>query len=107
MKGGLLVREARRRAGLSQAELARRTGTTQSAISRLENGDSGVSLESLRKMARACGFDIGLRLMPTDDSDWSVASGNLGVGVDERVRRHQAALRFARAGRKALIDARA
>lgn len=35
---GLDVARSRRRAGLSQGELALRAGTTQAAISRLENG---------------------------------------------------------------------
>ena len=41
-------------------------------------------------------------LLPADDSDWSVASANLRLSVDDRVRQHQSALRFARAGRDAL-----
>lgn len=36
-----IIHDARKRANLSQAQLARRVGTTQSAISRIENADYG------------------------------------------------------------------
>ncbi len=97
-----MVREARRRAGLTQEELARRVETTQSAIARIERGRSAPSLERLRELVRACGLDLEFRLVPLDDSDWSVARTNLQLSVDERVRQHQAALRFARAARAAV-----
>jgi transcriptional regulator with XRE-family HTH domain len=102
VSGGALVREARRRAGITQAELARRVGTTQSAIARIERGRTDPSLDRVRTMVRACGLDLGTTLAPADDADWSVARSNLVLSVDERVRQHQAALRFARAGRAAL-----
>ncbi len=102
MTGGLLVREARRRAGLTQAELARRVGTTQSAVARIEGGNTEPSLERVRRYVRACGLDLVPTLPPADDSDWSVAQANLGLDVDARVRQHQAALRFGRAGRAAM-----
>lgn len=101
MVGGTLVREARRRAGLTQAELARRAGTTQSAIARLERGGTEPTTERVARLVGACGFDLRLHLAPLDESDWSVASANLALDVNTRVRQHQAALRFARAGRAA------
>jgi transcriptional regulator with XRE-family HTH domain len=105
MRGGTLIREARRRAGLTQLELAARLGTTQSAIARIERGGTEPSYRRVVEALRACGFDLLSRMLPTDDSDWSVASTNLTVDPDTRVRRHQAALRFAEAGRRALADA--
>jgi transcriptional regulator with XRE-family HTH domain len=107
MRGGALIREARRRAGLTQTELAARLGTTQSAIARIERGSTEPSYERVAAALGACGFDLVPRLLPADDPDWSVASANLAVDTDTRVRRHQAALRFALAGRQALADARA
>ena len=105
MHGGDLIREARRRAGLTQQELAGRLGTTQSAIARLERGHTEPSYERVAEATRACGFDLIPRLQPADDADWSVASTNLSVDPDTRVRRHQAALRFAEAGRAAREEA--
>jgi transcriptional regulator with XRE-family HTH domain len=101
VRSGWLVREARRRGNLTQAELAARLGTTQSAVARLERGGSAPSLERLSRIARACGLELVPTLTPGDDSDWSVASANLRLDVDARVRQHQAALRFARDGRTA------
>lgn len=100
--GGGLVREARRRAGLTQAELARRAGTTQSAVARLERGRSEPSLPHVVELVRACGLELRTQIAPADDSDWSVARSNLALSVDARVRQHQAALRFVRAGREAM-----
>lgn len=102
MGGGIIVREARRRAGLSQAELARRAGTTQSAIARLERGGTEPSLDRVVELLRACGLELQFRLTPVDDSDWLVARGNLALDVDARVRLHRSALRLALAGRAAL-----
>lgn len=106
MRAGDLVREARRRAGITQRELAERLGTTQSAIARLERGGTEPSYERVAEAVRACELDLVPQLLPADDADWSVASTNLLIGPDARVRRHQQAIRFAIAGRRALADAR-
>lgn len=97
-----MVREARRRAGLTQAELARRTGTTQSAIARIERGRTEPSLHRVRELVRACGLELLPTLAEPDEADLQLALANLRLSVDERVRQHQAASRFAAAGREAL-----
>lgn len=104
MQGGKLVREARRRAGLTQAQLAVRLGTTQSAIARLERGRSEPSFSNVAEAVRACGLELVPRLVAVDDADWSVASANLRLSPEERVRQHQRASRFALAGRQAVTD---
>ena len=63
-----LLREARLRAGITQAELGRRVGRTQSQIARWERGDVKPSLETLRRLIRACGLELTLRLANYDDS---------------------------------------
>lgn len=50
-----IIRQARRDAGLSQAQLARRAGTSQSAIARYERSVSTPSLATLERLLRACG----------------------------------------------------
>ena len=102
MRGGSIVREARRRAGLKQAELAARSGTTQSAIARIERGSTEPSFERVTALVGACGLTLVASLKDADEVDWSLALDNLRLSVDARVRKHQAAVRFARAGREAM-----
>ena len=107
MDGGHLVREARLRAGLTQREVAERTGLSQPTIARLESGAIQPSFSQVDRLIRACGLELRVGLATADDSDWSVAQANLRLSPDARVRQHQAALRFARAGRLALGRVRA
>jgi|ERR687897_3629557 transcriptional regulator with XRE-family HTH domain len=107
MNGGQLIREARRRAALTQGELAARVGTTQSAIARVERGVTEPSYGRVDSLVRACGLELIPRIAWPDESDWSIASSNLRLTPDARVRQHQSAVRFARAGREALARVRA
>jgi transcriptional regulator with XRE-family HTH domain len=85
--GGELVREARKRAGLSQAELAARAGTTQSAIARLESGRTSPALEQVERLLRLCGFQLIVQLTPYDDSDIVQAEAQLRRSPEARARR--------------------
>jgi transcriptional regulator with XRE-family HTH domain len=49
------LRDARRRAGLTQAELARRAGTSQATISAYEHGRKAPSVETLDRLLAAAG----------------------------------------------------
>jgi transcriptional regulator with XRE-family HTH domain len=69
MTGGELVREARLRVGISQAELGRRLGMPQSTIARWERGAARPAYDSVVAAIRACGLDLGIRLFPYDDSN--------------------------------------
>lgn len=64
-----MLREARRRADLSQRELAARAGVPQSTVARIETGVIDPKASTLRRILRACGADI--EAMPV-----------LGEGVD-------------------------
>src|SRR5207249_4793506 len=63
-----LLREARLRAGLSQAQLGRRVKRSQSQIACWERGDVKPSLETLRELIRACGLELTFGLANYDDS---------------------------------------
>ena len=104
MKGGTIVREARRRAGLSQAQLAARVGTTQSAIARIERGTTEPSFARVSDLVAATGLSLVPQMLEPEVSDWSLAADNLRLSLDARVRRHRSALRFAEAGRQAMRD---
>lgn len=99
--GGDLVREARRRADLTQRELAERAGTTQSAIARLESGRTSPSFLQVQELLRACGFRLLVQLDPYDDSDLAQAEALLRGDVDDRVDEMYRGLRFAAGLREA------
>jgi uncharacterized protein len=63
---GDLIRTARARHGVSQAQLARRAGTTQTAISRLEAGRRSPSIETLQRLLACMGERVELRAAPAD-----------------------------------------
>ena len=52
------AREARERAGLTQADVAKLIGTTQPQIARVEAGTRGVSVELMLKALFAAGGDL-------------------------------------------------
>lgn len=54
-KLGVLLRQAREEAGLTQEELARRINTKKTAISRIENHAEDIKLSTLEKLANALG----------------------------------------------------
>lgn len=95
MRGNHLVREARRRAGLTQTELAERAGTTQSAIARLERGVGRPTMERISALVEACGLELQVRLVPSDAHDWSMVEQNVALGTEERVMRALASIRLA------------
>lgn len=82
---GDLIREARLRAGLTQAELARRAGKHQSAIARWEAGRGAPSFETLRQLIRACGLELTFRLANGDDSYVSHINRYLALSPRERL----------------------
>lgn len=62
MTAGELMRSARTRAGLSQAEVAKRTGSPRSQIARWEADQVDPGFSAVRKVLRACGFDLSMAL---------------------------------------------
>jgi transcriptional regulator with XRE-family HTH domain len=68
---GDVIRETRERHGLSQRRLALRAGTTQAVVSRIERGIASPTLETLRRLLAAMGWelDVGLRRSRWQDHD--------------------------------------
>lgn len=85
--GNDLVREARKRAGLTQRELAELAGTTQSSIARLESGRTSPTFDTVLRLVRLCGMDLDIMLGERDDSDWCQARSLLSLTPAERVDR--------------------
>jgi transcriptional regulator with XRE-family HTH domain len=83
---GALIRDARLRAGLTQAELAARAGTAQSAIAAYEGGQRQPTLPTLYRVLAAAGFDLRARLAPADDHDGTLAAWEASLPEAERER---------------------
>jgi uncharacterized protein len=83
----VILRRARRRAGLTQVELAAKAGVTQSVISAYESGRRQPSLPTLEALVEAAGFDLTIGLRRSADR-----RGQLTGPLGQRVRRHRAAL---------------
>lgn len=86
---GELLREARRRAGLSQAALAQRAGITQSVVSAYENSARQPSLPTLARLIGAAGLELDVRVQPLPHSTPGGLTGPLGA----RVRRYRDEIR--------------
>jgi len=57
-KLGVMLRQAREDAGLTQEELARKISTKKTAISRIENHAEDMKLSTLEKFANALGKQL-------------------------------------------------
>jgi transcriptional regulator with XRE-family HTH domain len=66
---GRMVRYARRRAGMTQRQLAAKSGVPQETIARIERGRVDPRVGTLDRLLEAC--DFGLEAMP-----------RLGIGID-------------------------
>lgn len=104
MLASQLIREARRRGGLTQAEMARRLATTQSVIARLEAGATEPSLERVREIVESAGLTLWFELVSADcnSSDWAAIARNLTLSPEQRWDKAVASARFVREGRRAL-----
>lgn len=74
-----MLRSARRRAGLSQRDLAERAGVPQSTIGRIETGVLDPRATTLDRLLRACGEELR-------------AAPRRGAGVDRSLIRAMLAL---------------
>lgn len=106
MTASELIRRSRRRAGLTQRQLAIRAGTTKTAISRLEGGHVSPTFETVERLLLCLGYrlevdaaplvprsepaqlEIVADLSPTERLDHALASqaslaGLLGAARDE------------------------
>ncbi len=76
---GRMVRYARRRAGMTQRQLAAKAGIPQESIARIERGRVDPRVGTLDRLLEACEF--GLEAMP-----------RLGIGIDRPQIRERLAL---------------
>lgn len=72
MNAARILKQARRRAGLSQRALAAKSGMKQPAIARIESGEVNPRVATLDHLLGACGEDLEL-------------ASRLGEGLDRTV----------------------
>jgi predicted nucleotidyltransferase len=90
---GSMIRGARQRAGISQAELGRRAGTSQPALARYETGVALPTLPTLERLLQGCGRALELRTVDprAGSTPGSSARGRLGPQASA-LRRHRRSL---------------
>lgn len=97
MDAARTVREARLRAGLTQAELGRRLGVTQAAVAKLERPGANPKVATLSRALAQCGSALAERSTGPDDA---LLRAQLALTPAQRIRslEHQA-----REGRSMLL----
>ena len=101
------MREARRRHGLTQRQLAARARTSQAAISRIERGLVSPSVDTLAGLLWLMNERLVLGAEPVDwGHDATLNQSNLAVPPEERLRRGVVFSRRMTELRRAVADAR-
>jgi transcriptional regulator with XRE-family HTH domain len=97
-----IVREARRRSGLTQAELAQRAGVPKSTVGRIESGARVPSIKMVERLVRAAGWNFSVSLSEPDPGTDSMFERTLRRTPAERLADATRAARFVLRGRRAI-----
>jgi transcriptional regulator with XRE-family HTH domain len=88
MNAAQLLRETRRRHGVTQAQLAARARTSQAAISRIERGLVSPTVDTLATLLDLMGEELSLDGEPIDyGHDRAMIRSNLQHSPEERIQR--------------------
>ena len=85
MKAARMLLQARRRAGLTQRELARRAGVPQPAIARIERGHVSPTISTLDRLLRATGYVVEVAPLAGMGVDRSLIRAALQRTAEERL----------------------
>jgi len=86
MTAGQLLREKRRRHGLTQEQLAARARTSQAAISRIERDLVSPSVDTLAQLLDLLGEELKMEAEPIDyGHDVTLLDENLRRTVEQRI----------------------
>ncbi len=96
-EAGAVLREARRRSGMSQSELARRAQVSQPVVSAYEGGRREPGMAMLAKLVEASGHRLRIDVVPGP----GIARGLPDTTIGRRLRRHRRAVIEAAAHRGA------
>ena len=94
-----VVREARRRAGLTQAQLAERAGVPKSTVGRIESAARVPSTEMIERLVRAAGLEVLVSLSEPDPGTDSMFERTLRRSPAERLADATRVARFVLRGR--------
>jgi transcriptional regulator with XRE-family HTH domain len=95
-----MVREARRRSGMTQAELARRAGVPKSTVGRIESGARVPSTEMVECLVRAAGLELSVFLAEPDPGTDAMLERALRRSPAERLADATRVARFVLRGRR-------
>lgn len=84
---GSLLRDARRRANLSQTDVARRAGVAQSVVSAYESGRREPAFSTLARLIAATGHRLEVELSPEDGARTGLPDTPLGRRLRQRRRK--------------------
>ncbi len=87
---GYLIRDTRRAAGITQAELAGRLGVSQPAVSALEKASSNVSVRTLARALAAMGQAPQITTVPLPTVDEQQIRDHLRLTPGQRLQRFEA-----------------
>jgi transcriptional regulator with XRE-family HTH domain len=85
VEAGDIVRNARRRAGLTQEQLAIRSGVHRNYIGGCERGQRNPTFERLQSLVNACGLELVIHLAEQDHSLDELAADQLALAPAERL----------------------
>lgn len=99
---GHLLADARRRAGLSQRQLARTARTAQSVVARIELGETSPSWATLSRLLAAAGFTLtaGLKRRRVDPQELDDVARILRLTPEQRLLEAARASAFISAARR-------
>jgi predicted transcriptional regulator len=83
---GQILRYTRRRAGLTQRELAKLAEVPQPAIARIESGAVSPRMSTLLRLIAAAGFSLEVSSRIGEGVDRSLIRGSLARTPEERIR---------------------
>ena len=83
---GSVIRQARKRAGLTRSDLSKRAGMSGSAITRYESGHARPMLETAKRLVEACGFGLRVEVVDASPQRQAVVDAALARSVEDRLR---------------------
>jgi predicted transcriptional regulator len=96
MEPSTLIKQARRAAGLTQAELAKRAKMKQPEIARLESTGANPRLSTLKRVVAATGHVVKLDLDSNPGIDETLIAASLRTDPSERLRQFESFYEFAK-----------